>query len=63
VAIKNIENKGEKMKKIICWLMVICFVFLSSGCAYNGIVRISPDTYMVSKTGGAYSSTAALKTY
>ena len=34
-----------------------------AGCAYNGIVRISPDTYMVSKTGGAYSNTAALKTY
>ena len=45
---------------LIC---VICFAFVVTGCMNPGIVRLSPDTYMLSREahGGIFASPAALK--
>lgn len=47
----------------ILLLCVICFTFVVTGCMNPGIVKLSPDTYMLSREahGGIFASPAALK--
>jgi hypothetical protein len=47
---------------MITRLFAVAFALLLSGCASHGVIPISPDTYMVSKTGaGVFSDMASLK--
>lgn len=46
-------------------ILVICLGIVAiSGCANQGIVKLSPDTYMLSKAdrGGIFGNAAAMKT-
>ena len=51
------------MKKLLASLAAVVISLVSLGCKSLGVVQLSPDTYMASKTsaGGVFTSMASLK--
>ena len=59
----SFRDRKVQIQSMMLLLCVVCLAVVVTGCANPGIVKLSPDTYMLARTdkGGVFGNASAMK--